>query len=118
MKVNVKDVKAFITKDGSIIRELIHPKFANSKQSLALAEVPINGKTLLHRHKTSEEIYFILEGKGKMILDNKEFEIEMGDTILIPPNTKHKVINTGDKPLKILCASYPAYSDNDTELLE
>jgi mannose-6-phosphate isomerase-like protein (cupin superfamily) len=40
-----------------------------------------------------------------------------GDTVYIPPGTPHKIRNTGDIPLKILCCSSPAYSHEDTELL-
>ncbi|WP_456472323.1 hypothetical protein [Methanocaldococcus sp.] len=64
IKTELDKIKEYVTKDNSIIKELLHPKIHGEeiKQSLALAIV--KDKTLLHKHNISEEIYFILEGKG------------------------------------------------------
>ncbi|ACV25308.1 cupin domain-containing protein [Methanocaldococcus fervens] len=119
IKTEYDKIKPYITKDGSIIRELMHPNIYEwVKQSLAEAIVPVGSKTLLHRHHKSEEIYYILEGKGLMTLGDEKFEVKEGDTILIPPKTDHKIENIGSVPLKILCCSYPPYSHEDTEILE
>ena len=52
-----------ITKDGSDIRELMHPDVhGNIRQSFAEAIVKIGSETILHRHLQSEEIYHITRG--------------------------------------------------------
>jgi mannose-6-phosphate isomerase-like protein (cupin superfamily) len=38
--------------------------------------------------------------------------------VVIPPRTRHKLINTGGEPLVVLCACSPPYSDDDTELCD
>ena len=56
---NLTQVPAFITKDGSEIRELL--AYRNSvirNQSLAEARLPIGGATQEHYHARTEEIYF------------------------------------------------------------
>lgn len=109
---------AFVTKDGSRIRELMHPaKHASRAQSLAEAVVDPGATTALHRHRTSEELYYILEGTGRMTLGSREFAVAAGDTICIAPATAHRIRNTGSGPLRILCTCAPAYRDEDTELL-
>lgn len=114
-----KLIKPYVTKDGSTIRELMHPDVhGNVNQSLAEAIVPIGGKTTLHIHGKSEEIYYITEGTGTMILGKDRFDVAAGDTVFIPPGTPHSTINTGDLPLRFLCCCSPAYSDNDTDLCE
>ncbi|AEF96922.1 cupin domain-containing protein [Methanotorris igneus] len=119
IKSEYDKIKPYVTKDGSIIRELMHPSVhGDVKQSLAEAIVPVGSKTLLHKHHESEEIYYILEGKGLMTLGNEKFEVKKGDTICIPPETPHKIENIGKVPLKILCCSFPPYSHEDTELME
>jgi mannose-6-phosphate isomerase-like protein (cupin superfamily) len=111
-------VPAYITRDGSSIRELMHPAVqGNTKQSLAEASLPVGGSTLLHRHRESEELYHILAGSGHMTLGDEEFAIEPGDTILIPPGTPHCLHNTGDVALRLLCCCAPAYRHEDTEIL-
>ena len=118
MKTAYRDVTAFVTKDGSEIRELVHPA-VHGRGVLSFAEAIVDpgATTLLHLHREAEEIYHITAGRGRMRLGEAEFVIDSGDTIAIPPGTPHNVLNTGTGPLKILCACYPAYADEDTELL-
>ena len=118
IKIEYDAVDPYTTKDGSIIRELIHPDLqGNKKQSLAEATIPPDCITELHRHVKSEEIYHILSGTGRMVLEMEQFEVGPGDSVLIPPGTPHQIQNTGAVPLKILCCCAPAYSHGDTELM-
>ena len=111
-------IKPFTTKDGSTIRELMHPDMhGNRAQSVAEATVPVGARTHLHRHHRSEEIYHILEGRGSMVLAGEQFDVEAGDTIAILPQVPHAIANTGAMPLRILCCCVPAYQHADTELL-
>src|SRR3569833_2555138 len=65
-------VVPFVTKDGSIIRELMHPQVhGNRMQSLAEAIVPPQSRTLLHRHHLSEELYHVTGGSGRMRLGGR-----------------------------------------------
>lgn len=118
IKTAYKDVAAFTTKDGSLIRELMHPQHhAAQQQSLAEAIVPTGVTTLLHKHRKTEEFYHILEGEGEMVLGEERFPVSIGDTVCIKPGTPHQVTAMGDKDLRFLCSCSPAYSDDDTELL-
>jgi len=119
MKTRYAAVPAFITKDGSEIRELMHPStHANHAQSLAEAIVAPGTTTQLHRHRLSEELYHITAGCGRMTLGEEIFEVEPGDTLFIPPGTPHCIENISNKPLRMLCCCAPAYAHEDTELLE
>lgn len=112
------DAAPYVTKDGSLIRELMHPAHHDSRaQSLAEAVVPVGRETALHRHRTSEELYHVTGGEGLMTLGSETFQLRRGDTICILPGTAHRVRNTGSEPLVILCACAPAYSHEDTEIL-
>ena len=111
-------ISAYITRDGSEIRELMHPDTQGNKlQSLAEAIVKPGKITLLHRHIKSEELYFILQGEGRMQLDNEIQFVTGGNCICIPPGTAHCIENTGDEDLKILCCCSPAYSHEDTVIV-
>ena len=118
MKSTYAGAKPFVTKDGSEIRELMHPVVhGNCAQSLAEATVPPGGATLLHRHRVTEELYHVAAGAGVMTLGGESFDVRAGDTVCIPPGTPHRIRNAGAAPLRILCACTPAYSHDDTELL-
>jgi len=119
MLTHYQNIHAFVTKDGSQIRELMHPKqHGNSQQSLAEATVAPGGETRQHRHLTTEEIYHIKQGIGLMRLGEEVFEVHVGDSVCISPGTLHNIRNIGEVPLKILCCCSPPYRDSDTELAE
>ncbi len=117
-KTHYAEIEAYITKDKSTIRELMHPEFnANSNQSIAEAIVAVNQKTELHKHLQTEEIYHITSGRGLMTLGTDLFEVDLGDTICILPNTTHCIKNIGDCALHFLCLCAPAYNHDDTIIL-
>ena len=118
LKTAYASVTPFITKDGSQIRELMHPtQHGNHAQSFAEAIVAPGAKTQLHLHRVTEEIYHITQGAGTMTLGTQQFAVAVGDTICIAPGTPHCIACVGEVALKILCACAPAYAHEDTELL-
>ena len=118
LKTGLASIGPYTTKDGSMVRELMHPDVhGNIAQSLAEATVPTQTQTTLHRHLASEEIYHVTGGTGLMTLGEEEFRIRRGDTICIPAGTPHRVKNNGRRPLRILCCCSPPYSHEDTELI-
>ena len=118
MKTEYAATPPYITKDGSEIRELMHPStHGNYTQSLAEAIVAPGATTRLHRHRQSEELYHITAGHGHMTLGEENFAVGPGDSVCIPPGTPHCIANTGTEPLRILCCCVPAYAHDDTELL-
>ena len=116
---NIDTVPAFITKDGSEIRELLaHRNSAIRNQSLAEARLPVGGNTQEHYHPRAEEIYYITAGTGRMRIELEERPVKAGDAIAIPPGLKHKLWNTGAETLKLLCCCAPAYEHIDTIITE
>ena len=116
---NIEQVPAFTTKDGSEIRELLaHRNSCIEKQSLAEARLPAGAATTPHYHPQTEEIYYILEGQGTMIVGDQMRQVGPGDAVAIPPGAVHQIRNTGSAPLKFLCCCSPAYDHDDTVLVE
>jgi len=114
----LSDIVPYRTKDGSEIREIVHPTVHGStRSSLAEAIVQPGDTTALHRHRVTEEIYYVTAGQGEMTLGERRFEVRTGDAVLIPPGTAHCIRASGTHPLHILCVCAPAYSHEDTELL-
>ncbi|HEY5761684.1 MAG TPA: cupin domain-containing protein [Rhodocyclaceae bacterium] len=119
MKTRYAEVFPYLTRDGSAIRELMHPAVHGGRnQSLAEAVIPAGDRTQLHFHRLTEEIYHVTAGSGVMRLGDTQFVIAPGDTILIKPGTAHCVVATGEVPLHILCSCAPAYSHEDTILVD
>jgi mannose-6-phosphate isomerase-like protein (cupin superfamily) len=117
--VPLHECEPFVTKDGSLIRELLsHRNSSIRNQSLAEATVPPLTSTDAHYHPVSEEIYFILEGEATMHLGERSFTIRPGDAIAIPPGVVHWLNNTGLTPLRLLCCCAPGYEHHDTVMVE
>ena len=70
----------------------------------SLVEMEPSGIQKPHSHKT-EQCYLILEGKGVMEVDGERAEVSAGDTIFIPSNSIHSLVNEGPTILKYLSYS-------------
>jgi len=117
--VNLAQSKPFITKDGSEIRSLLDLSNGPVKQqSLAEATLQPGASTQRHKHSHTEEFYFVTQGSGRMDIDGEIREVAIGDAILIPSGSAHKITCTSAEALKILCCCAPSYSHDDTVILE
>jgi mannose-6-phosphate isomerase-like protein (cupin superfamily) len=116
---NLNEVQPFITKDGSEIRELLaHRNSIVRNQSLAEARLPVGGSTQEHYHVKTEEIYYITRGAGRIRIEDEIRDVKTGDAVAILPGRKHKLWNTGDETLRLLCCCSPAYEHDDTVITE
>lgn len=118
MKRDMSSTKPYITKDGSLIYEVFNPGNSQVKNlSVAIAEIPPNSSTKLHRHENFEEVYYIIEGNGIIFVERDRYEVKKGDLVYIPIKASHKAM-AKNEPLKILCICSPPYSHEDTSILE
>ena len=112
---DVKDCEEFLAGDKTILRELLHPEKiqgAAFRYSLALAVVKAGEASLSHALKTSE-VYYILEGKGIMHIGGESAPVHAGQVVVIPPNAKQYISNSGTTDLKFLCIVDPAWRRED-----
>ncbi len=77
--------------------------------SLTGAEVSINllpagaGVPFVHAHKCNEEIYGILEGAGKAVIDGEEVALKAGDWLRIAPAAKRQFFAAADSAIRYVC---------------
>lgn len=62
-----------------------------------------------HYQKISDEIYYIVEGQGRLTVGSETRELKQGDVAAIPKGQVHSFINTGERPCLILFASGPKF---------
>ena len=70
--------------------------------------VDIDGAKL-HYHKISTELYYVLEGEGKVILDGEEQEVRQGTMVHIPPGVVHGAVGK----MRVLVVGIPDIDDSD-----
>jgi len=102
-----------ISQDGCKILELER----NKQYSLAYGELAVGEKSKEHKMEM-QELYYIIQGKGKITANKKEKKIEKGDIIVIPENAIQKLENTGNERLKFLMIVNPPYESEKERILE
>jgi mannose-6-phosphate isomerase-like protein (cupin superfamily) len=116
---HIDSVPPFTTKDGSEIRELLARRNSCIRnQTLAEARLPHGASTAAHHHVRTEEIYYIIEGRGLMRVGDETQEVVAGHAIAIPPGVLHQITNIGPGILKFLCCCAPGYEHDDTILTD
>jgi mannose-6-phosphate isomerase-like protein (cupin superfamily) len=96
---------------------LISPQnSAAGNLSIQISSVPIGSEQPLHAHEP-EQCYYVIKGKGLMIIEDETREVSAGDAIHIPSNKKHGIKNIGAEALEYLTANSPAFSKEYEEAL-
>ncbi len=115
---HVDDCEEFVAGDDSLLRELLHPDKSDIeiRYSLAHAKVGSGCRTRAHRLKTAE-VYYILQGHGKMHIDEEAAPVTAGCAVCIPPRSVQYIENTGADDLVFLCIVDPAWKQTDEEIL-
>jgi len=104
-------------KEGEILRDtyfLIDPENSPS-QSLKMGYTIVypEGRTTGHSHDDLEEVYFVISGRGRMIIGEEEFPIKEGDAFYVPPGKYHVTYNAGILPLAILWVTGKVKKEGD-----
>jgi len=63
-----------------------------------------------HYHKKIAEFYYVVEGTGRLELDEEEIELRPGVAVYIPPGVRHR--GKGDFTAAIFCV--PPFTEEDS----
>jgi mannose-6-phosphate isomerase-like protein (cupin superfamily) len=58
-----------------------------------------------HRHKTQEEIYYVVSGRLQFKLDDDEIEVEAGTAVRVAPEVVRSVWNEGPEDSELVICS-------------
>ena len=81
----------------------------HDKLGLTGAEISINtlpaGECVpfIHSHKQNEEIYYILSGSGKVVIDSEEVNLVSGDWLKISPSAERQFFASKDNSISYIC---------------
>ncbi len=60
-----------------------------------------------HGHRQVEETFYVLEGRGKMIVDGEQFPAGPGDAFYVPAPERHDILNDGASDMKVAFIKTP-----------
>ena len=88
----VKRDDRYIVKDNKVLNNLV------------VSSTRLNPKksTTGHSHKGQEEVYFFVEGSGRIELDDETFNVNPGDSVYIKDGVFHRV-HAGTEELFFVC---------------
>ena len=105
-KINIDEIPSSginrIYMKGVSIRYLVVEEFGAPNFEMRYFELQKGGKTSLDEHPHEHEV-FILKGKGKMLIGDKEYSLRPNDVVLVEPNEKHRFFQEGDEPFGFIC---------------
>jgi mannose-6-phosphate isomerase-like protein (cupin superfamily) len=61
----------------------------------------------LHFHHHAQQVFYILSGKATFEIVGETFTVEASQSIHIPPETRHRILNKGENDLHFLVISEP-----------
>ena len=82
----------------------LHEKLSLTGAEISLNELPAGANVpVVHSHKENEEIYVILSGNGKAIIDGEEISLSTGDWIKIAPAAKRQFFASDISGITYIC---------------
>lgn len=96
---------------GNEARTEFHDVLGLTGAQISVNNLPAGGGVpFVHAHKQNEEIYIILEGSGKAVLDGEEVSLAAGDIVRVAPEVKRQFSAAADKGIKFFCIQVKADS--------
>ena len=71
--------------------------------------VDIECDSRVHFHRSTTELYYVLEGEGVVELDGDRVPVRAGTAVLIKPGCRHRAVGR----LRILNVPVPAFDPDD-----
>ncbi len=68
----------------------------------------------LHYHQRTDEVYYVIDGEGTMVLDDEEIELHRGVVVYVPRGVRHKAVGR----LTVLTVCIPRGVLHDVHELE
>ncbi len=79
-----------------------NPDLMETFRAVVKITIPPGEANTLHTHENEEQIYIILQGKGRVQVGEETREVKAGDVVYLPAKLQHGLYNTSDKPCVLL----------------
>ncbi len=104
-----------IEKDDYAVYELVSGSETEEKWSLALLEIHNSPK---HFHRIEKEQFIVMNGVLDIEIDGLHQVLREGESITIAPGRIHQLRSASKNPVRVLCASFPAFNPADMHCVE
>ena len=92
------------TNIGNEGRAELHEVLALTGAEISINNLPAGANVpFIHSHKNNEEVYGIVSGKGKAIIDGEKIDLTVGDWVKISPAAKRQFFAAEDEEITFVC---------------
>ena len=92
------------TNIGNEGRVELHEKLALTGAEISINRLPAGADVpFVHSHKSNEEIYGVISGKGKAVIDGEEVALAEGDWLRVAPKAKRQFSAAADSGITFVC---------------
>ena len=85
-------------------RAELHDKLALTGAEISINQLPAGaGVPFVHSHKNNEEIYGIIAGEGKAVIDGEEISLTSGDWLRVSPSAKRQFSASENSGITYIC---------------
>lgn len=110
MKGYISDIKEK-AKENSYFRQVLE---TGKHTQVVVMSIPVGGEIGEEVHTDNDQVLYLIDGEGKMILDGEEMPFRKHDLVLVNAGTKHNFITVGDEAMKIITTYSPAHHPDGT----
>jgi mannose-6-phosphate isomerase-like protein (cupin superfamily) len=100
--VNINDIKEFSKKE-------MLKKVPLNTDKLVFNTYFLEPRQLLnlHKHPATDELFYIVEGRGQFTVGNEQIMVDSGSTVYGPANVSHGLVNSGNKEIVMISVQSP-----------
>ena len=119
--INSENIKE-LANPGVVSRQLINPDNSKSERvTITEVHLEVGASQPRHKHDTSEQIWYAIQGVGKLLLsDEKEMIFKAGDVVRFADNDIHGLFNDGDTEFVYISVTSPpidfGYAYNESSI--
>lgn len=106
--INNENIKE-LSNPGVTSRQLINPENSKSKRvTITEVHLEVNAIQPRHKHDSSEQIWYAIQGTGKLLLaDKREMIFKAGDVVRFSEDDIHGLLNDGDAEFIYISVTSP-----------
>lgn len=98
-------------KDNTYFREVLE---TGKNTQVVVMSIPSNTDIGMEIHPDNDQVLYLVDGEGKVILNGEEKPFRKGDLVLVNAGVEHNFITVGNTPMKIITTYSPPHHPEGT----
>jgi mannose-6-phosphate isomerase-like protein (cupin superfamily) len=119
--VNIKDMENLAERVGmapDVEARFTRSALGSKSSGMSYQRYAPNFKApFAHTHSKQEEVYVILEGSGRLKVDDEVVELKKWDVILLPPGTVRQW-HAGPEGFELIAMGAPVFEESDASVVQ